>query len=71
PAEPVMSSTAAPSLTGGARQYQFVGEYIVKPGDTMSVIAKQHGMTEEKLADANGLAYGTAVQPGTILKIPK
>jgi len=55
--------TAGPG-TGGA-----VGTYKVKPGDTLTKIAKAHGITVNQLRAANNMKT-TQVQVGKVLKIP-
>lgn len=54
--------------TGG---FEYIGEYIVKSGDSLQSIARQYGLTAEKLAAANGLKAGQEPRPRDILKIPK
>lgn len=52
-------------------QFEYVGEYIVKTGDTLLSIARQYNLPVEKLAAANNLRLGQEPQPRDILKIPK
>lgn len=56
---------------GANTRFEYVGEYIVKAGDTMQSIANQYGLPVEKLAAANGFQAGRQPQPREILKIPK
>lgn len=51
--------------------YEYVGEYIVKAGDTFQSIATQYNVSAEKLAAANGLKPDQEPAPKSILKIPK
>jgi LysM repeat protein len=52
-------------------QFEYVGEYIVKTGDTMQSIANTYNLSVEKLAAANKMLAGQEPQPRDILKIPK
>lgn len=55
--------TAAPAQPATAT-------YTVKPGDSLSRIARSHGCTVDALAKANGLKLSSIIQPGQSLKIP-
>ncbi len=44
--------------------------HIVEPGQSMEEIARQHGVTEHSLRQANDLGPGQAVYPETPLRIP-
>lgn len=66
----MVPGTSDPKYSPNTR-FEYVGEYIVKPGDTLLSIANQYGMPAEKLAAANGFAAGREPQPREILKIPK
>ena len=44
--------------------------YVVKPGDTLSVIARDHGVTTTELADANGISNRHLIKVGQVLTIP-
>lgn len=57
------TSTAAAAAAGGVRTYK------VKPGDTLTRIARAHGITVNQLRAANGMKT-TQVQAGKVLKIP-
>jgi LysM repeat protein len=69
-------STGAPN-TGTSFQpqkppgYEYIGEYIVKPGDTLQSVAKQYNLSPEKLAAANGMKSNQELTPRSIVKIPK
>ena len=45
--------------------------YVVQNGDTPYLIAKKYGITLAALLQANGLGYGSEIQPGQRLKIPQ
>jgi hypothetical protein len=44
--------------------------YVIKPGDSLRSIAKQHGVSEKKLLEANGLANPDKLAAGKTLVIP-
>ena len=46
------------------------GSYIIQPGDTLYSIAKRHGLSEKRLAEANGIADPTKIAVGKALTIP-
>jgi LysM repeat protein len=45
-------------------------EYTVVSGDTMSRIARKHGVTPEEIANANGISDPNKIGVGDVLKIP-
>ncbi|WP_435950798.1 LysM peptidoglycan-binding domain-containing protein [Psychrobacter sp. DM8] len=47
------------------------GDYTVKRGDTLSGIARQHGVDTNDLARTNGLKLTDTIRPGDRLTIPK
>jgi uncharacterized protein YlxW (UPF0749 family) len=47
------------------------GEHVVKPGETLSAIAKQHGITVDALTKANSLVNPNELKVGQKLAIPK
>ncbi len=47
-----------------------LGAYTVKRGDSLSVIAKRHGLSTRELADLNGLKNPNAIRIGQVLMIP-
>jgi murein DD-endopeptidase MepM/ murein hydrolase activator NlpD len=53
-----------------ARAQDQVGTYTVAPGDTLSAIAEQFGVTVEALAQLNQIADPTLLQVGQVLLIP-
>ncbi|MGH1488851.1 MAG: LysM peptidoglycan-binding domain-containing protein [Acidimicrobiales bacterium] len=46
------------------------GSYVVEPGDTLSVIAEQFGVTVAALSEANGITDVNTIKPGQELIIP-
>ncbi|MCP3988786.1 MAG: LysM peptidoglycan-binding domain-containing protein [Actinomycetia bacterium] len=44
--------------------------YVVEPGDTLSVIAKVHGVTTSELASANGISNYNLIRIGQRLIVP-
>lgn len=44
--------------------------YVIKPGDSLRVIAKRHGVSEKKLLEANGLSDPDKLAAGKTLVIP-
>lgn len=57
-APPVITETAAQIL------------YEVKPGDTLSEIARKNSLSMETLASANSLSDLNKIRPGQLLKVP-
>lgn len=45
-------------------------EYTVKPGETLTSIAEDHGVTPQAILQASGLSSAEVVTPGKKLKIP-
>ncbi|HXH57235.1 transglycosylase SLT domain-containing protein [Iamia sp.] len=74
-ATPPLAAPSAPVEargTGGLRDHPVAtqGSYTVRPGETLSGIALQHGTSVAALAAANGLADPDRVRHGTTLTIP-
>ncbi|MBE7561186.1 LysM peptidoglycan-binding domain-containing protein [bacterium] len=59
----VGGGASAPAASGGKT-------YTVQPGDTLSGIARDHGVTVEALREVNGMTPGSVLQAGRELKIP-
>ena len=55
------STTVAPSPAGS---------YVVEPGDTLSVIAEQFGVSVAAISEANGIEDVNSIRPGQELIIP-
>ncbi len=45
-------------------------DYVVEPGDSLSVIARDHGVTTSELASANGISDRHLIRVGQVLSIP-
>jgi N-acetylmuramoyl-L-alanine amidase len=59
-------AAAAPGTAAPAAQ----GAYIVRPGDSLSALAAQTGVSVEQMAYMNGLAPTAMLLIGTVLKLP-
>jgi LysM repeat protein len=77
PAEPRKRAAEASTEEGtslGSRQTVAAaasGEnYVIRPGDSLRVIAKRHGVSEKKLLEANGLSDPDKLAAGKTLVIP-
>jgi LysM repeat protein len=71
PATSVAAGTGSTPPTGalGSTPGAATGTYKVKPGDTLTKIARAHGITVNQLRAANNMKT-TQVQVGKVLKIP-
>ena len=47
-----------------------MADYIIQPGDTLSKIAKQYGLSVKQLQDANGIKNENLIFAGKTIKIP-
>lgn len=63
--ETVTSTTEAAAAAAQAEEV-----YVVKPGDTLSVIADSFGLPIQDLADRNSITNVNAISPGQELIIP-
>jgi nucleoid-associated protein YgaU len=63
---PAPAKPAAPAATRPAGP----GSYLIQPGDTLSSIAKRHGLSEKRLMEANGLTDPRKIAAGKQLTIP-
>src|SRR2546426_13013 len=48
----------------------FTDHYVVRPGDTLSHLARAHGVTVDALQRANGLTSQDYIRVGQVLRIP-
>ena len=67
---PAATPTAAPASGKAKVVPAGPGSYIIQPGDTLYSIAKRHGLSEKRLAEANGITDPTKVAVGKALTIP-
>lgn len=56
--------------TPASAQTRSVDEYRVKPGDSLSVIAQNHGVSTRILAAENGISNLHLIRVGQVLRIP-
>src|SRR5690606_13432507 len=66
----VLASNPAPARGGQAVAPSASASYRVKRGDTLSQIAKRHGVSVDELAKANNLRSGRHLRAGQTLRIP-
>jgi LysM repeat protein len=66
---PVVTSTTA-TTAPPAPAMEAAGSYVVEPGDTLSVIAEQFGITTDALSAANNITDVDTIRPGQELIIP-
>ncbi|MGN6221071.1 MAG: LysM peptidoglycan-binding domain-containing protein [Microbacterium sp.] len=62
-AAPAPTAPAAPPAASS-------GSYTVQRGDTISSIAKRHGVTTNAVLSANGLGWSSIIYPGQRISIP-
>ncbi len=71
--EPVIvppSTTATVETTPTTTPPAAARSYVVEPGDTLSVIARQFNVSVDALSQANGITDVNAIKPGQELIIP-
>ncbi|WP_018391235.1 M23 family metallopeptidase [Ancylobacter sp. FA202] len=61
---------AAPVRTPAPQVAAAGGSHVVAPGETLSSIARNYGLTRTELANANGIDFNTMVRIGQKLTIP-
>jgi LysM repeat protein len=67
PTQPLLQATPSPTPTEAVQGSQ---EYTVQPGDSLSAIAAQFGVTIDAIAAANNITNPDLIQPGDTLTIP-
>lgn len=67
---PGNASSAPEPKPGGGESASSTETYEVRPGDTLSRIARKHGTTVDHLADLNGLKDADVIRVGQKLKVP-
>jgi LysM repeat protein len=65
---PQVSASQVVSLPEGGGEAYY---HEVKPGETLSAIARTYQTTPERLLDANGLDRTAVLQPGQLIYIPR
>ncbi|MFP6858721.1 MAG: LysM domain-containing protein [Roseibacillus sp.] len=70
PPNPTPTPPESEPLPGPAPAPANFKEYTVVSGDTMSRIARKHGVTLEAIAKANGISDPNKIGVGDVLKIP-
>ncbi|MCH8473670.1 MAG: LysM peptidoglycan-binding domain-containing protein [Opitutales bacterium] len=72
PADPQPRADRTRTTTPGPTEVAAAeGEYIVERGDTLSIIARNHGVTLNNLLAANNLQMDSVIHPGDRLEIPE
>jgi LysM repeat protein len=73
----LVAGPAAPTAVATATVYappagapRPLGAYVVRPGDTLSALAAQTGVSVSQMAYANGLRPAAVLPVGTVLKLP-
>ena len=63
-------SLAMTAIVGSAAPAAADGDYVVQPGDTLSVIAKRNGVSTRDLAAANSITDYQLIRVGQKLTVP-
>jgi LysM repeat protein len=69
-AAPATAPAAAPAAAAPAAAPAAQGAYSVRPGDTLSALAAQAGVSTEAMAAMNGLDPNGVLVSGTVIKLP-
>jgi LysM repeat protein len=64
-ASPVTATPAAPSGP------ETIVDYTVKSGDSLWLIARNHGTSVARVRELNGGLAGDVIRPGQVLKVPQ
>jgi soluble lytic murein transglycosylase-like protein len=70
PSAPATAAPAAPAATSSGGAPPAAGGYVVRPGDTLSGLAANAGVSLPQIAAANGLDPSAPLLTGTVLKLP-
>jgi LysM repeat protein len=70
PVPPTATGVAGSGGGGGSVTTGATANYTIKPGDTLSGIALQYGITIEDLVKLNNIADPNAIQAGQVIKVP-
>jgi LysM repeat protein len=62
-----VATTSTTSTVAGVVQQQF---YVIKAGDTLGVIARNFGVTEQALMELNAIADPNHIEEGQTIEIP-
>ena len=68
PSPTALPPTTAPAAGGGTTGA--TGKYTIKPGDTLSGIAQEFGITVEELVKLNNITDPNQIQAGQVLTVP-
>src|SRR5687767_5733583 len=52
-----------------ARAVEGATQVVVRPGDTLGAISRQHGVTIQQIVEANGLTNPDVIRAGQVLQI--
>jgi N-acetylmuramoyl-L-alanine amidase len=66
----VLKLSGAAAAAPVASQPAATGSYTVQRGDTISAIAKRHGVSANAMLSANGLGWSSIIYPGQKLALP-
>ncbi|WP_137845577.1 LysM domain-containing protein [Microbacterium sp. 2FI] len=70
PASATTPAASAPAPAPAPTPAPTAGAYTVKAGDTVSAIAKRHGVSAQAMLAANRLGWNSIIYPGQKLTIP-
>ena len=67
---PIRGSDQATALAATAVVAAVDGEYVVRRGDSVALIARRLGVTEQQLVATNSIRNKNRIYPGQVLKVP-